>query len=207
VPRVRRGGSKKRSPSRVGGLGSKARSRVSSSRVGGLGLKARSQRSSSHVGGLGSKARSRSRDTHGSTGGHIFRRSRIRRPISRPMSTQTHYGRGIGYPRRYRSRPTSSCGCFTFIIILAIIWLIFVAPLIVVSLNATLALVLPIIVVVGLFIVAIWFITKIVDDGDDEMDDDQVRVVEHETILVVCPYCGAKNEQGITTCANCDAEI
>ncbi len=26
-------------------------------------------------------------------------------------------------------------------------------------------------------------------------------------VLVVCPYCGAKNEQGILTCHNCDAEL
>lgn len=123
------------------------------------------------------------------------------------MGAQTHYGSSIGYPRRYRSRPRSSCGCFTFIVFIAIIWLIFLAPLIVVSLNATFALLLPIIVVLGLFILAIWFITKIVDDGDDEYVDDQVKVIETETILVVCPYCGAKNEQGITTCSNCGAEI
>jgi hypothetical protein len=34
-----------------------------------------------------------------------------------------------------------------------------------------------------------------------------VKVIEHETVLVVCPYCGAKNEQGSTTCKNCDAEL
>jgi len=26
-------------------------------------------------------------------------------------------------------------------------------------------------------------------------------------VLVVCPYCGSKNEQGILTCHNCDAEL
>jgi len=26
-------------------------------------------------------------------------------------------------------------------------------------------------------------------------------------VLVVCPYCGAKNEQGILKCQNCSAEI
>jgi len=26
-------------------------------------------------------------------------------------------------------------------------------------------------------------------------------------VLVVCPYCGAKNEQGILSCHNCDAEL
>ncbi|MGY5871054.1 MAG: hypothetical protein RTV72_02290 [Candidatus Thorarchaeota archaeon] len=98
----------------------------------------------------------------------------------------------------------SSCGCFTFFIILAILWLIFLAPSIVSILDASLALVVPIAVILVLFIIALWFITKIVDDDGGS---DQVKVIERETILVVCPYCGAKNEQGITTCANCDAEI
>jgi len=28
-----------------------------------------------------------------------------------------------------------------------------------------------------------------------------------ERVLVVCPYCGAKNEQGITKCQSCDADL
>ena len=79
------------------------------------------------------------------------------------------------------------------------------APSITINLDATLSLVLPIVVVIGFFMVAVWFITRIVDDDDG--GSGQVKVIERETILVVCPYCGAKNEQGITTCANCDAEI
>ena len=116
---------------------------------------------------------------------------------------------GYGYPRRYRARPCSSGGCFVVFIILAIFWLIYLAPSITVSLDATLALLLPIAVVVLLFIVAIGFIAKLVDDDDDDNggSSGQVRVIEQETILVVCPYCGAKNEQGVTTCKNCDAEI
>jgi hypothetical protein len=101
----------------------------------------------------------------------------------------------------------SSCGCFAFFIILAILWLIFLAPSIVASLDVTLALVLPIAVVLGLFIIALWFITKTVDDNDDDNGSDPIRVIESETVLVVCPYCGAKNEQGITICANCGADI
>ena len=72
--------------------------------------------------------------------------------------------------------------------------------------DATLAFVLPVVVVLGLFIVALWFITKIVDD-DDDGGGSQTTIIERERVLVVCPYCGTKNEQGITTCANCDAEI
>lgn len=223
MARVRKGGgSKKRSSSRVGGLGSKARSRMSSSRVGGLGSRARSKpsshvgslgskagprKSSSHVGGLGSKAGPQFGTTHGSRRESTFGRSRIRRPMSHSMGTHTHYGSSMGYPRRYRSRPRSSCGCFTFFIIIAIIWLVLLAPMIMGSLNPTLALLLPIIVVIGLFILGIWFITRITDMGDTEHDDYQAKVIEHETILVVCPYCGAKNEQGITICSNCGAEI
>jgi ribosomal protein L40E len=28
-----------------------------------------------------------------------------------------------------------------------------------------------------------------------------------EKVLVICPFCGAKNEQGMTTCKNCGARI
>jgi hypothetical protein len=101
----------------------------------------------------------------------------------------------------------SSCSCFVVFIFLAIIWLVFLAPEITVSLDATLALVLPIAVVAILFIVALGFIANLVDDDDDDSGGERVKVVERETILAVCPYCGAKNEQGVTTCKNCDAEI
>jgi hypothetical protein len=30
---------------------------------------------------------------------------------------------------------------------------------------------------------------------------------EKQLVLVVCPYCGHKNEQGITKCENCGASI
>lgn len=30
---------------------------------------------------------------------------------------------------------------------------------------------------------------------------------EKQLVLVVCPYCGHKNEQGITKCQNCGASI
>lgn len=181
MARIRRGRRKKKSPSHVGGLGSKATSR-------------------GRVGGLGSKARPRSRTIRKSSGStYRPQRTRIRRPrYRRPM--------GYRYPRRYRARPCSSGGCLTVIIILAIFWLIYLAPSITIGLDATLSLILPIAVVIVLFIVAIGFIAKIIDDDDDDHGG-QVKVVEHETVLVVCPYCGAKNEQGNTTCKNCDAEI
>ena len=164
----------------------------------------RRKKSSSRVGGLGSKAGSRSRTTRGSTS-QPFQRQRYR--IRRPRQQRHYGGVGMGYPRRYRVRPMSSGGCFTVFIILAIIFLIYMAPSITINLDATLSLVLPIVVVIGFFMVAVWFITRIVDGDDDDNDSGRVKVIERETILVVCPYCGAKNEQGITTCANCDAEI
>ncbi|MHA1970959.1 MAG: zinc ribbon domain-containing protein [Candidatus Thorarchaeota archaeon] len=170
------------------------------------GKRQRKKKTPSRVGGLGSKAKPRSRSLRRSSGKSTPKpmkrqRSRIRRPMRR---RRTHHG-GIGYPRRYRRRPMSSCGCFAFFIILAIIWLIFLAPPIVISLDATLAFVLPIVVVLGLFIIALWFITRIVDDDDD--NGGQTTVIERERVLVICPYCGTKNEQGITTCTNCGGDI
>ncbi|TFG33464.1 zinc ribbon domain-containing protein [Candidatus Thorarchaeota archaeon] len=186
MARIRRG-RRKRPPSHVGGLGSKATQRGTTSRVGGLGSKA------------GSQPRTIREPTP-----QPFQRQRYR--IRRPRQRRPYGGVsiGVGYPRRYRARPMSSGGCLAVIIILAIFWLIFLAPSITISLDATLSLVLPILVVIGFFVVAIWFITRIVDDNSGST---QVKVIEHEKILVVCPYCGAKNEQGVTTCINCDAEI
>ena len=35
---------------------------------------------------------------------------------------------------------------------------------------------------------------------------EQVKTVEQKTVvLVICPHCGMKNEQGITQCENCKA--
>ena len=167
-----------------------------------MGSKAESR---SRVGSLGSKAKPRSstiRRSGGSTSKPFRRQTRrVRRPrYRRPV--------GYAYPRRYRARPCSSGGCLTVFIILAIFWLIYLAPTITLSLDSTLQFILPIAVVILLFIIAVAFIVNIVDDDDDDSGgSDQVRVIEHERVLVVCPYCGAKNEQGITTCKNCDAEI
>ena len=33
------------------------------------------------------------------------------------------------------------------------------------------------------------------------------RISEQTKVLVVCPACGAKNEQGLTSCQNCGASI
>lgn len=55
----------------------------------------------------------------------------------------------------------------------------------------------------------------------DEMDEEElvaamerlgIRSIsltddEKQLVLVVCPYCGHKNEQGITTCEKCGASI
>ena len=103
----------------------------------------------------------------------------------------------------------SSGGCFVAFIILAVIWLIYLAPVFTIGLGSTISLIVPIMVVGGLFFVAVGFITKLVADNNNEtsVDDEQVKIIEHETILVICPYCGAKNEQGVTSCTNCGAEI
>ena len=55
----------------------------------------------------------------------------------------------------------------------------------------------------------------------DEMDEEElveamerlgIRSIsltdeEKQLVLVVCPYCGHKNEEGITKCQNCGASI
>ncbi len=33
------------------------------------------------------------------------------------------------------------------------------------------------------------------------------REIVRDRVLVICPYCGAKNEQGVLSCYNCDAEL
>jgi hypothetical protein len=33
------------------------------------------------------------------------------------------------------------------------------------------------------------------------------REIVRDRVLVICPYCGSKNEQGVLNCQNCDAEL
>jgi len=33
------------------------------------------------------------------------------------------------------------------------------------------------------------------------------REIVRDRVLVICPYCGSKNEQGVLSCQNCDAEL
>ena len=69
-----------------------------------------------------------------------------------------------------------------------------------------------ILVVAGasIILLAMLFITAL-DIGDDDDSIPTVtgdtRVVERERVLVVCPYCGTNNDQGIAKCTNCDGEL
>ena len=61
------------------------------------------------------------------------------------------------------------------------------------------------------FIIALCFITQaIVDDDDDDTPSSgggTTTVIEREKVLVVCPYCGHKNDQGTSECSNCDGAL
>jgi uncharacterized membrane protein len=68
--------------------------------------------------------------------------------------------------------------------------------------------------VFALFVIALCFITQAVIDDDDDEEAVHVSdtggtttVVERETVLVVCSYCGHKNPQGQNECSNCDAAL
>ena len=60
----------------------------------------------------------------------------------------------------------------------------------------------------GIILLAMLFITAL-DIGDDPIPTvtGDTRVVERERVLVVCPYCGTNNDQGISKCTNCDGEL
>jgi hypothetical protein len=114
------------------------------------------------------------------------------------------------YPRRYRTRPRSSGICVVCFLILAFIILIQFAPSFIFVLAPEYSSTILIAAVVAFFIIALCFITQAVfDDDDDEptSDGETTRVVERERVLVVCTYCGHKNEQGLSNCQKCDADL
>jgi len=166
----------------------------------------RGSRSSSMSSGRGRKSssmssgrgrRSPSRITH-HRGGFGTRR----RPMWR--------SRGM-YPRRYKSRPRSSGTCVVCFIILAFIILVQFAPSFIYALAPEYSSTILIAVVAAVFIIALCFITQaVVDDDDDEpqsSDDSTTKIIERERVLVVCPYCGTKNDQGQSKCENCDGDL
>ena len=73
----------------------------------------------------------------------------------------------------------SSCGCFAVFIILAIFWLLYLAP------SITGDLILPIAVVAVLFIGALCFITKLDDDDEEYSEEERVKIVERETVRCI----------------------
>ena len=84
------------------------------------------------------------------------------------------------------------------------------APSFIFALAPDLSLVVLVVVAAGIILLAMLFITAL-DIGDDDDPIPTVtgdtRVVERERVLVVCPYCGTKNEQGVSKCTNCDGEL
>ena len=104
----------------------------------------------------------------------------------------------------------SSGSCVVCFIILAVIILIQFAPSFIFVLAPEYSSTILIAGVAVFFIIAICFITQaVIDDDDEEPTGDGVttRIVERETVLVVCPYCGHKTEQGLSKCQNCDADL
>ncbi len=169
----------------------KMRSGVGSSRgKGRSGIE--SSRSRSHS-GVGSSSRSKSSRRRSTMG---------RRPVWRP--------RGRSYHRRYRARPMSSGACLCVFAIIAIFLIIVYAPSFIFALAPDFSFVVLVAAAAGIILLAMLFITAldIGDDGDSTPTaTGDTRVVERERVLVVCPYCGTKNEQGISKCTNCDGEL
>ncbi len=137
------------------------------------------------------------------SGGTTFRRGSYRQ---RP----TWRARGM-YTRRYRARPMSSGSCVVCFVILAVIILIDFLPSFIFTLAPELSSAILIGVVAFFFIIALCFITQaVIDDDNDETqssDGGTTRIIERERVLVVCPYCGTKNEQGQSKCENCDGDL
>jgi len=115
------------------------------------------------------------------------------------------------YPRRYRARPMSSGSCLVCFIFLAIILIIYYAPSFVFIFAPEISSEILMVGVFAIFVIALCFITQAVidDDDDDEVpaSTGDTRVIERETVLVVCPYCSHKNPQGQSECSNCDAAL
>ena len=187
--RIRRPRMRGRIGSRSSSMGSGRGSRPSSMSSG------RGRRSSSLSSGRGRRSPSRTTSSRGGYG-------RRRRPMWR--------SRGM-YPRRYRARPRSSGSCIVCFLILAVIILIQFAPSFIFVIAPEYSSTILIGAVAAFFIIALCFITQaVIDDDDDEPTSDDggtTRTVEHERVLVVCPYCGNKNAQGLSKCQSCNADL
>ncbi|MDF1537751.1 MAG: hypothetical protein P1Q69_02490 [Candidatus Thorarchaeota archaeon] len=107
----------------------------------------------------------------------------------------------------------SSCSCVICFIIIAVVILINFLPSFIFALAPEFSSTVLIGAVAFFFIVALCFITQAVIDDDDDgeqplsSDDDTTKIIERERVLVVCPYCGTKNEQGQAKCQNCGGDL
>ena len=168
------------------------------------------------IGSRGSSMRSgigrRSSTMRSSTGRRSPSRTRIRRGSygtrRRPM-----WRSGGRYPRRYRARPMSSGSCLICFIILVVFLLIYYAPSFIFIFAPEISSEILMVAVFAIFVIALCFITQaVIDDDDDDVSSrptttGDTRVIERETVLVVCPYCGHKNPQGQAECSNCDGAL
>jgi L-asparagine transporter-like permease len=107
----------------------------------------------------------------------------------------------------------SSGSCLVCFIFLAIIILIYFAPSFIFTFAPEISSEILMVAVFVIFVTALCFITQAVIDDDDDDEDvptsggETTRIVERETVLVVCPYCGNKNQQGLSKCQNCDGDL
>jgi len=51
-----------------------------------------------------------------------------------------------------------------------------------------------------------WVRRRLTIEKDSSLEPLKERIVT-ERVLVVCPFCGAKSEQGITMCQSCGADL
>lgn len=132
------------------------------------------------------------------------RRIRTVRPI-RPV-WRPHGG---SYRRRYRAQPISSGACIFLFVFFALLLLIEFAPSFTFEFAPDYSFILLLAIVIGIFIIVTLFITKLDLGGDDDRPerDEPTTIIERERVLVVCPYCGTKNEQGRSHCINCDGAL